>query len=278
MSGLFTQSFGLGQEFTADLTGTIQKLHDIGFDGIEPFVPFIAHQHGLPKNFWSFDTLKTAKEKMDELGMTIPSVHIGVSAGWLAMPVSMIAGKIRMLHEQFGICDFVLSGMFSTLAQARHWAAFLRRLSDAVRPYGCRVLYHNHDDEFCKVFHHGKNTEALEVFLELSGPDVMLQMDIGWAGIAGDEQAAVQRYADRIASLHLKDFYPAYRSGTYSRKNMPTDAFAAIGEGATATKEILAIRQTLPNFGGNVVIDQDKTTGDLLEAIAAGYRNVRPML
>lgn len=278
MSKIFTQTFGLSKEFSEDLIGTIQKLHDIGFDGIEPFVMFNEEQGKLPKNLWALDTLKVAKAKMDELGMTIPSVHIGVAFGWFSMPVGTIAKNIQMLHDQFGISNFVISSTFGTLAQTKHWAEMMRQISDAVRPYGCRVVYHNHDDEFKKVRYQGKTVEAMEVFLELTSKDVMLQLDIGWAGIAGDELAIVKHYADRIALLHLKDFYSDYRNGQYTRKNMPTEAFAAIGEGAVKTKEILSIRESLPNFGGAIIIDQDKTTGDMLQALETGLVNIRTML
>lgn len=278
MSKVFTQTFGLSKEFSENLIGTIQKLHDIGFDGIEPFVMFNEEQGKLPKNLWALDTLKIAKAKMDELGMTIPSVHIGVAFGWFSMPVDTIAKNIQMLHDQFGISDFVISSTFGTLAQTKHWAKMMRKISDAVCPYGCRVLYHNHDDEFKTVRYRGKTMEAMEVFLELTSPEVMLQVDIGWAGIAGDENAIVKRYADRIVSLHLKDFYPNYRNGQYTRKNMPVEAFTAIGEGEITTKEILAIRKSFPNFGGNIIIDQDKTTGEMLKALETGLGNIRAML
>ena len=39
-----TQSFGLKKEFEADLTGTIRRLHDMGFQGIEPFILFQKEQ------------------------------------------------------------------------------------------------------------------------------------------------------------------------------------------------------------------------------------------
>ena len=278
MTKLSTQTFGLGKEFTEDLVGTIQKLHAMGFDGIEPLVVFNREQGKLPKNLWTLETLSIAKAKMDELGMTIPSVHMGVAFGWFSMPVGMIIKNIQMLHDRFGICNFVISTTFGSLAQAKHWAKTVRKISDAVRPLGCSVLYHNHDDEFKKVRYQGKTMEAMEVFLEQTSPDVMLQLDIGWAGIAGDELDIVKRYADRIALLHLKDFYPDFRNDQYTRKNMPTEAFAPIGEGGIATKDILAMLDTLPSFSGHLIIDQDKTTGDMMQALETGHRNIRTML
>lgn len=273
-----TQTFGLGKEFTADLTGTIQALHDMGFQAIEPFVLFDEKQGKKPKNLWAFDTLKTAWEKMKSLDMEIPSIHIGVGFGWLSMPVNLIIKNIIMIYKTYGIRDYVISAPFGTLAQAKHWAKLTRSISDAVTPQGCRIIYHNHDDEFRSVRHQGKTMAAMDIFLERTSPDVLLQLDIGWAGMAGDETAIVERYAHRIASIHLKDFYPQYRKGQYTRKNMPTEAFAPIGEGAIATKDILSRCQDFPNFSGNIIIDQDKSSIEMLKALEIGRSNISAIL
>lgn len=275
---IYTQAYGLGKVFAQNLDGTIERLHEMGFDGIEPLVIFREQQGRFPMNAWALDTLKTAYEKMDKLGMTIPSVHMSVSLGCFAMPVDSIVKNIRMLHDNYGICNFILTTAFGGLSQAKRWAKLAKKISDSVRPYGCRVLYHNHDDEFHKVSYQGKTVEAMEVFLNLAGDDVMLQLDIGWAGMAGDEMEIVKRYADRIASLHLKDFYPDYRNGQYIRKNMPAEAFAPIGNGGIATKEILSMRQQMPNFDGSIYIDQDDTAGDIMQAMEIGIGNIRTML
>lgn len=273
-----TQTFGLSKEFSADLEGTIRKLYDNGFRAIEPFILFREKQGKLPKNLWAYDTLAAAWKTMRELGMTIPSVHIGVGFGWLSMPVEKIAKNIRMLHMRYGIRDFIVSGPFGTPAQAGHWASLARRISDAVTPNGCRILYHNHDDEFHQIRRHGTTTELMELFLEKTGPDVLLQLDVGWAGIAGDERKLVERYAGRIASLHLKDFYPAYRSASYTRKNMPTEAFAPVGSGAIAIKEILSRKGCLSNLGDILIIDQDKSCGEMLDALKTGRDNICSMI
>ena len=47
------QSFGLKKEFASDLTGTIRKIHEIGFDGIEPLILLQAEQGTMPKNVWA---------------------------------------------------------------------------------------------------------------------------------------------------------------------------------------------------------------------------------
>ena len=273
-----TQTFGLSKEFSADLEGTIRKLYDNGFRAIEPFILFREKQGKLPKNLWAYDTLAAAWKTMQKLGMTIPSAHIGVGFGWFSMPVEKITKNVLMLHQRYGIRDFVISGPFGTPAQARHWASLVRRISDAVAPNGCRILYHNHDDEFRQIRRHGTTTDLMALFLEKSGPGVLLQLDVGWAGIAGDERRLVNRYAGRIASLHLKDFYPAYRNEPYTRKNMPSDAFAPVGSGAIAIREILSRKDCLPNLGDTLIIDQDKSSGEMLDALKTGRENIEAIL
>ena len=59
---------------------------------------------------------------------------------------------------------------------------------------------------------------------------------------------------------------------------MPTAAFAPIGEGTIATRAILSRCQTFPHFSGNLIIDQDKSSGDMLKALAMGRSNISAML
>lgn len=272
-----TQGFGLKEEFNADLTGTIRTLHNIGFQAIEPLILFREKQGNMPRNTWAFDTMKTAWETMRELNMSIPSAHIGAGFGWFIMPVGIVVENILMIHESYGIRDFVLSAPFGSASLAKRWAKLAKKISNAVTPYGCRILYHNHDSEFYTVSNRRNGEKAMDVFLTHTSPDVMLQVDIGWAGVVGDERKIMKRYADRIVSIHLKDFYQQYRNG-YTHKNMPVEAFAPIGEGAIRTKEILNMVESLPHFAGNIIIDQDKSSGAMLDALKTGLENILDML
>lgn len=269
-----TQSFGLKKELEADLNGTIRTLHDMGFQGIEPFLLFQKEQGKMPRNTWASDTLKTAWNTMQELGMVIPSAHIGVGMGWATMPAGRIIQNILKIHEEYGIESFVISAPFGSASLAMRWAKLAKKVSGAVKPHGCRIIYHNHDDEFHPVRSGGT---AMDVFLKNAGEDILLQVDIGWAGMAGDEREIVSRYPGRVFSLHLKDFYARYR-GNYTRKNMPEEAFAPIGEGAIATKEIIRQVKDFPKFSGALIIDQDKSSGDMMHDLKVGLGNIQNMV
>ena len=278
MSKIFTQIFGLEKELSGDLSGTIEQLHKIGFDGLEPVILFSRQQGDKPKNVWAFDTLQTAADTLQKYGMTIPSAHIAVSFMGFSLPLPIIKKNILMLHKKYNISDFVLNGAFDTVEKATRWAKLAKKISDAIYPYGCRVLYHNHDDEFTDVSYCGKTMKAIDVFLELTSKDVLLQVDIGWAGIAGNELDIVKQYADRIGSIHLKDFYTGFQNGSFNRRNMPTEAFAPIGKGVIATREILSILDRFPNYKGTIIIDQDRCNTNMLQELEIGCKNVRAML
>lgn len=123
----------------------------------------------------------------------------------------------------------------------------------------------------------GRSMTALDYFFSMLREDVLLQLDIGWAGVGGDEVALAIQYADRIHSLHLKDFIPGTR-GNYHNPNVPVERFSAIGAGEIRTAEVLALRDTFSNFRGHIIIDQDYSANSLLEDIRTGYWNLRTML
>lgn len=59
---------------------------------------------------------------------------------------------------------------------------------------------------------------------------------------------------------------------------MPDEAFAPIGTGAIRTKACIDLAKTLSNFSGIYIIDQDKSTRNMLEDLKVGYENISKML
>ena len=189
--------------------------------------------------------------------------------------MEVIRDHILSLHDTFGITDFVSSGVFKTTEMVRHWAELAQKISDVIRPWGCRMLYHNHNEEFQPLDGREGDEDAMELFLKETSDDVLLQVDIGWAGMETDVPAFLRKHPDRVGSIHLKDFYPGFRQ--YSREEMPTEMFAPIGEGVIPTREVLSMLDSFPHFGGTVIIDQDKS-GNNLRDLEIGYRNILRML
>jgi sugar phosphate isomerase/epimerase len=184
---------------------------------------------------------------------------------------------IRTLSREYGVESFVFSGAFTDTKGARKWAAYLNELAGALEGENCRIVYHNHDQELNLVTVTGRTMTALDYFFSLVREDVLLQLDIGWAGNGADEVALAKQYANRIYSLHLKDFVPGAR-GMHHNPNIPKALFAPIGEGEIRTAEVLALCDTFPHFSGQIIIDQDFSPTDILQDLKVGYQNVNTML
>ena len=266
--------YGLFGSLAADRDGTLKAVHDAGIEGVELFVVPIRTWKGIPQAVCTMGTYPDFIHAVHGYGMAVPSAHIFCAVGSVLFPKRWIIRCLRDLHNNYGVDSFVFSGMFSDARGAKRWAKYLKQIAAVVVPEGCKILYHNHSQEFTLLDASG--TTAMDVFLAEAGTQVLMQLDIGWAGIAGDEAAIAQKYADRIQSLHLKDFTPGSR-GKYQAGQMPKERFCAVGEGEIRTAELLKMRGSFPRFGGNIIIDQDSSS-NILADVATGCRNVKKIL
>lgn len=233
----------------------------MGIEAVEPYVPL------TNKEIAAFES---AFEEFKALGLSVPSAHI--SPALFGRRPAKISRNLVLIQDKTDISVFVFSGMFSKESAAQRWGRLLGDVARAVSDSGITILYHNHDMELRPVGADGRT--AMDTFLDAAGSDVMLQLDIGWAGVAGNEVDIAKKYADRIVEMHCKDFYKGAR-GKYSLFTMPKRLFAPIGDGVIKTKEVLDMRDDFSNFNGAVLIDQDHSTGDLLSDIATGCHNLQ---
>ncbi len=269
------QFFGLRKELSKDHTGTLKQLKEIGFEAVEPMIRLKNKRLSGNKASWTLGTLTDDYTNVQKMGFKVPSVHI--SLGLFGTKRDKLSRALRKIKEQTGISNFVFSGMFSNAKGAKKWGRLLHRVAEDVKEQGCHILYHNHESEFTMIEISGKCLTALDYFYQFAGPEVMLQLDIGWAGFAGDELEAARKYKDRIVEIHCKDFFEGVKEN-YNCYNMPGEMFAPIGEGVIKTREFLGMRDLFPHFNGAVIIDQDRSAGDIMEDVRIGFRNLEEYL
>jgi sugar phosphate isomerase/epimerase len=104
----------------------------------------------------------------------------------------------------------------------------LAAASRVAAAHGVRIGYHNHWFELEQRF---DGRSGLEVLAERLPPEVVLEVDTYWAGVGGEDPAALLgRLGSRVVALHLKD-------GPISRD---TKAQVPVGQGAMRFPAILA--------------------------------------
>ncbi len=263
------QLFGLRNDYAKNRMGILRTLKEMGYEAVEPMASVAPKKSSWNPSAWTLSSLKECFAETQEVGLTVASVHMDL--GLFRKSAEKLASTICQINMETNISIFVFSGMFSTEKNAEKWGRLLRKVSDGVKDAGCMVLYHNHDMEFHAV----SSKMLLDIFFEYAGPDVGLQLDIGWAGMAWDEMEAVNKYADRIVEIHCKDFLGGRNQ--YTSFKMPREMFAPIGAGIIKTEEIIRMSNSLPRFNGAIIIDQDNSAGNLLEDMRIGLRNLRRM-
>lgn len=270
-------TFGLAHKMTENLPGTFQAIAEAGFNEVELLMLLMKKQGKIPVALAAKETLPKLIAEANKNGLQVRSVHIFGGMLCFLIPRKKLVRYFEDLYHQYGIETFVFSGMFKDAKGARKWARFMKQISEMISTDKIRILLHNHSQEFEMLQIGEQNVSALDYFFSLTGEKVGMQLDIGWAGICTDEVKVAKKYAERIVSLHLKDF-AAGTKGNFKNENMPKERFCAIGDGEIRTAEVLAIRDTFPNFNGSIVIDQDHSTTDILDDMRIGYQNIRTML
>ena len=134
--------------------------------------------------------------------------------------------------------------------------AMARRLAPFAEKHKVRVAFHNHTDNFPRM-------DGSDPILEIS-PFIGFNLDIGhyFAGTEGKSPIPVlEKYHDRIVSLHLKD-------RTADGRNLPW------GQGGTPIKEVLQLmKKEKWTFPGDIEVEYRIPPGS--SAVAEVARCVR---
>ena len=249
---------------------SFNSLHDLGFNAVEPLVMYREEQGEEPNNKWSYELLRRALVVMEELGMTIPSVHCDVNLQ-VADTIEALVDKMMEINQISGVKVFVTSSGVHTKEEAVETGAFLGKVASLLKEKGCQLLLHNHENEMCQL---EDGSWLMDHILEAAGADLMLEPDFGWAGFSADELEAAKKYKERVYYIHLKDFYPGYAKKGYNRQEIPDSAFSAVGEGEIRLKEVMADADSFCNCQGTMIIDQDAYAQGMLKALEMGMKNV----
>ncbi|WP_435065237.1 sugar phosphate isomerase/epimerase family protein [Halobaculum sp. EA56] len=190
------------------LTETLDRVGRTGFDGVE-FA-------GLGD-----ETASDVAAALADADLAAPSAH--VDAAVLEGDPDGVADT----YDTLGCDDLVVPWLdpdcFASRDAVADAAARLSALADRVSAAGATLHYHNHDQEFRAV-----DGEPALSHLLAETDDLRLQLDVGWAGAAGhDPVALLRRHADRIDSVHLKD-YDAERGEVVEVGDGDLDVAAAV--------------------------------------------------
>lgn len=136
--------------------------------------------------------IEDIKKWLKETGLEVVSIH--------AEPTEEIVKKIAELG---GKAVIWAGTPFCNKAEAIEVAHKLDEMAEMAEPYGIKIGYHNHTDEF--YVDEGKY--LYDWLIDACDPEVTaFQLDCGWCSAAGVNPVDfINSHAGRIASIHIKE-------------------------------------------------------------------------
>lgn len=166
------------------------------------------------------------------------------------------------------------------LESVKKRAAELNANGKIAHKFGMKLFVHNHTGEFEKLLDSDQTT--YDVLLAETDPElVTMQLDIGWACIAGmDPVAMFRKNPGRYELWHIKDVFglKTVNKSLSPNERVSSMSLVPVGTGQIDYKPIFAQAKLagLKHF----VVEQDNAAayGDSLAAARVSYRNLRGML
>jgi sugar phosphate isomerase/epimerase len=238
------------EEMQQDLPGTLRRLRELGYRGIESGAALL-ESHGGPAELARI---------FADADMTLISVFSSVK--------DLTEGRAQLIDNMktAGCANAILGWSAADSKEAiAETADLCNEAGAALREAGLTLCYHNHEQEFRNTL---SGRVAMDQLLKQTEPeDLKLELDVAWAAVGGVNPVAfLERHADRIPLVHMKDVYDLTVRG----------CFAAPGTGVVDIKGCL---DTATRNGADwVIVEQDKPRNirglDLATAAALNLRDL----
>lgn len=279
---LFTVRDRLGDEFER----TLAALAEIGYREVEPFT-------------YGTYTPEQIKGMLDRTGIRAPSTHVQLRpgpelerqlAGFQLMGHRYAAVGTGMAPRPAGSAPVPAPPRppagapprmpAPTADSTRRYIDALNEVGRASKAYGIVPLVHNHTMEWQK-FEDGRT--QYDLFLaELDPSLVVLELDIGWATVAGQDAVALFRqHRGRFPLWHVKDMadLAAVRSqGEDEAARMRAARIVPLGQGEIDYRPVFAAAGDAGLRHYFVEQDTAPQSGDSIAAARASFEGLRRLL
>lgn len=239
------QLFTVRDETAKDFIGTLQRVAQIGYKGVE---------------FAGFGGLSASEVKrvLDDLGLRAAGSHTGINA--LEADLAAVADFNLAIGNPYVVVPWMPQEYRADAAGWRAVGAKMNELGAQLQRRGLTLCYHNHAFEFERF----DGAYGLDIFYGASDPAlVQAELDLYWVKKGGEDPAAyVRKYAGRVPLLHIKD--------------MAGDAEGSFTEFGTGIIDWGAVFAIAPSAGAQwYIVEQDACTRPCMESVQISFDNLR---
>ncbi|MBW8352084.1 sugar phosphate isomerase/epimerase [Bacillus sp. IITD106] len=258
------QPYTIREAMSKDYVGSIKKVAEIGYKGIELGPP--------PEGM----TIQEQKTLLDGLGLKVVGTHAGFDS--LDFEVDKIADYLEEMNaEKFVTVSMIFKSKDDVLEKAKK----MNEVGEQFRKRGVTFLYHNHHWEFFKV----DGEYVLDIFLRETDPEfVQTELDTYWIRRGGEDPVEyLRKVKNRAPLLHIKDMKAGgedisngFGEGFLDLRELfaqgVKEPFVEIGEGILDFKEIANIAEEIGTKW--LIVEQDESDRDPFESLKISYDNL----
>ncbi len=182
MDKIYIQTYSVIQDYIKDFRGTMKRIAETGYDGVE----FAAGYGGLsPAELKAF---------LADIGLEAISTHVGLDNALENIDIMAEIGAKYLICPGAHMPDKA-----ATLEVAKK----LNEIGAQCKAAGLKFGYHNHTQEF-NVF---DGQYCLDILMENTDPaNVIMELDAGWAACAGINVIEyIKKHAGRVELIHAKE-------------------------------------------------------------------------
>ena len=263
------QLYSVRDDMAQDFKGTLQKVKEMGYDGVE----FAGLFGNAPAD---------VKAMCAEIGLNPISAHVPLQE--MLEDIDKVIADYKAIGCEYIVVPYVTEERRPQGDKFMQMIDEIRSVGQKAKEAGLVLLYHNHDFEFAK-------TPAGECgldYLYSAVPADLLQteLDLCWVKYAGQEPAAyLLKYSGRSPVVHLKDYYASgeQKEDPYAliglnegeKKENKAFEFRPLGHGV---QDVPALLEAAKKAGSKwLVVEQDQPSlgKTPLECAAMGMETLK---
>lgn len=170
------------------MDAVLKKVKELGYDCVE-FAGFAGH---------TAEEIKAMLEKYDLEAISVhqtPNVFIDNAQETI--------DYLKTIGVKYCVVPWYERGKLTGTPEWENTVKFFNEVADLLEKNGIKMGYHNHDFEYDE--YEGKY--VIDYLFE-AVPKLSPEFDTGWVTYAAESPAKyIEKYADRVEIIHLKDFY-----------------------------------------------------------------------
>lgn len=183
------QFYSVRDEADKDFFGTLEKIKEMGYQGVE-FAGLFGHSPAQ------------IKKECERIGITPISAHVPLDD-----MIADIEGTVKAYKEigcEYIAVPYVTEERRPGAEKFDETVEYIKKIGEECNKNDMTLLYHNHDFEFRKI----DGEYGLDMLYRLVSADLLkTELDVCWVNVGGEDPANfVLKYSGRAPVVHLKDF------------------------------------------------------------------------